>query len=89
MPAQIGRHAAEPLAPPHATVVQTLATYKRLGGPQAVDAHTGSLKSWLYDQASKLQHSNGKPLLKINSPRCGFALHCCSCKVGRGGQAQQ
>lgn len=50
---------------------QVLATYKRLGGPGAVDRHTAPLKQWLYDQASQLKHSNGKPLLQINSPRWG------------------
>lgn len=48
-----------------------LATYKRLGGPEAVDRHTAPLKQWLYEQASQLKHSNGKPLLQINSPRWG------------------
>ena len=47
---------------------QVLAAYKRLGGPQAVDAHTGALKTWLYDAAQKLKHSNGAPLLQLNSP---------------------
>ncbi|WIA41880.1 hypothetical protein OEZ86_009204 [Tetradesmus obliquus] len=36
-----------------------------LGGMQAVAAHVESLRSWTYQQLAALQHSNGRPLLKL------------------------
>ncbi|WIA18344.1 hypothetical protein OEZ85_009809 [Tetradesmus obliquus] len=35
------------------------------GGMQAVEEHTQALRSWLYEQLSSLQHSNGTPLLQV------------------------
>jgi len=32
---------------------------------QAINAHASALRGWTYDQLSKLQHSNGQPLLRI------------------------
>lgn len=32
---------------------------------QAVEEHTQALRSWLYEQLSSLQHSNGTPLLQV------------------------
>jgi len=39
--------------------------YKRLGGVQKVQDHVSCLVEYAYDQLSALQHSNGRPVLKI------------------------
>uniref|UniRef100_A0A383VH74 Aminotransferase class V domain-containing protein n=1 Tax=Tetradesmus obliquus TaxID=3088 RepID=A0A383VH74_TETOB len=48
-----------------------------LGGMQAVAAHVESLRSWTYQQLAALQHSNGRPLLKLFGRHAeGLANQC-------------
>lgn len=38
---------------------------ERLGGIQAVQSHVHSITDYLYNQLSNLQHSNGRPMLRV------------------------
>lgn len=53
-----------------------LRVFDTLGGPAAIEEHTAALGRYLYEQAARLRHSNGAPLLQIygnhaRPDRCG------------------
>ena len=51
--------------PPLPLPERRLNVYRQLGGPAAIERHTGALRVALYEQLSALRHSNGAPLLNI------------------------
>ena len=58
--------------------------FDTLGGPAAIEAHTAALGRYLYEQAARLRHSNGAPLLEIygnhaRPDRCGARVWAHAC----------
>jgi hypothetical protein len=46
-------------------MIAGLRVYEQLGGIEAVQKHVAAVGEYLFDELSKLQHSNGNPVVRV------------------------